>query len=315
MTGGIRYRSYVNRIGTALPAYVVLATADVAGDYANPWHDVIDDRAGIIRYWGDAKHSDRKKQCDSFSGNRCLKAVYDELLVGGRSILPPTLHFSRPVAGQLIFSGLSALEAMELTWFEDRGRPIRNYRYTLSILDTEFVRVDWLKSRIVTTSKEMLVHGAPDVWCDYIRGRTRRRQLWKTKIRNIEMQLPKTASADERILRQLIELSPKQFEALIVALFREMRTVEHSITHSRYVNDRGFDFFGTFTMPLPLVTRCPSVVKQSAGTKELASGKFHDLSRGSDVVNTEFLSPLRITPASSGGGVLRTHIQSNYSQA
>src|SRR5436190_9368706 len=58
MTGGIRPRSYVNLIGTALPAYVVLVTTHISADYANPWDDIIDERAGIIRYWGDAKFSE-----------------------------------------------------------------------------------------------------------------------------------------------------------------------------------------------------------------------------------------------------------------
>src|SRR5207249_988365 len=92
MTGGIRPRSYVDWTGTALPAYVILVTAHIAGDYANPWDDIIDDRADVIRYWGDAKHSDRGKTCDAFPGNRCLKAIYDELLVGDRTALPPILH-------------------------------------------------------------------------------------------------------------------------------------------------------------------------------------------------------------------------------
>jgi hypothetical protein len=257
MTGGIRPRSYLHTIGTRLPAYLVPVTAHIAGDYPNPWHDVIDDRAGTIRYWGDAKHSDREKFCDAFPGNRCLKAIYDELLVGDRCLLPPILHFSRPSTGQLLFNGLCALETMDLTWFEDRGRPIRNYRYGLSILDNEFVSVDWLKSRVIAMSKQTLMNGAPDVWGDYVRGRTRRRQLWKANVRSTVAQLPKTGSADEKILRQLVGLSPKQFEAVIVALFREMKTVEHSITQTRYVNDSGFDFFGTFTMPLPVGYEVP----------------------------------------------------------
>lgn len=257
MTGGIRPRSYIHPIGTTLPAYVVLVTAHVAGDYANPWHDVIDDRAGMIRYWGDAKYSDRVKACDAFPGNRCLKAIYDELLVGDRTILPPILHFSRPRTGQLLFNGLCALEAMELTWFEDCGRPIRNYRYGLSILDNEFVSVGWRKSRAVATSKDSLMDGSPAAWQDYVRGRTRRRQLWKANVRSTEAQLPKIGSTDHKVLQQLFELSPKQFEAVIVAVFREMKTVEHSITQTRYVNDSGFDFFGSFTMPLPVGYEVP----------------------------------------------------------
>jgi hypothetical protein len=257
MTGGIRPRAYVRSMVTNLPAYVVLVTAKVAGTYANPWHDIIDDRAGVIRYWGDAKYSNREKSCDAFPGNKCLKGVYDELLVGDRSFLPPILHFSRPATGQVIFNGLCCLDSMELTWFEDAGRPIRNYRYSLSILDTEFVSVNWLKSRVVATGKEALTDGAPSVWCDYLRGQTRRRQVWKAHVRTTREQLPDRGSSDEKVLRQLAELAPDQFEAVIVALFREMKSVEHSITQTRYVNDRGFDFFGTFTMPLPVGYEIP----------------------------------------------------------
>ena len=257
MTGGIRPRSYVYKIGTTLPAYVVLVTAHITGDHANPWEDIIDERAAVIRYWGDAKFSARDKVYDSFPGNRCLKRVYDEILVGDRSILPPILHFSRPSSGRLVFNGLCALETMELTWFEDGRRPIRNYRYTLSILDEEFVSVDWLRSRTVAIDKKALMEGAPAAWADYVRGRTRRRQLWRARVLSTEAQLPIPGSDDERVLKQLTNLPPKDFEAVIVALFREMKTVEHSITETRYVNDSGFDFFGSFTMPLPVGYEVP----------------------------------------------------------
>ncbi|MGA2185457.1 MAG: restriction endonuclease [Bryobacteraceae bacterium] len=256
MTGGIRPCSYATP-WVGLPAYVVVVTAHVAGDFANPWDDVIDERAGVIRYWGDAKHSDREKACEAFRGNRCLKAVYDELLVGDRKVLPPLLHFSRRSTGQLVFNGLCSLESFELTWFEDRGRPIRNYRWGLTILDAEFVSVDWLKSRVVAGSKQELLNGAPEAWVDYVRGRTRRRQLWKAQVRTTEAQRPRPGSADARVLEGLIDLTPRQFEAVIVALFREMKAVEHSITQTRYVNDSGFDFFGSFTMPLPVGYEIP----------------------------------------------------------
>jgi hypothetical protein len=36
-----------------------------------------------------------------------------------------------------------------------------------------------------------------------------------------------------------------------------MKTVEHSITGTRYVKDSGFDFFGSFTMPLPVGYEVP----------------------------------------------------------
>ena len=76
--------------------------------------------------------------------------------------------------------------------------------------------------------------------------RHRRRQVWKAYMRSTREQLPERGSSDEKVLRQLAELLPEQFEAVIVALFREMRSVEHSITQTRYVNDEGVNFFGTF---------------------------------------------------------------------
>ena len=92
-------------------------------------------------------------------------------------------------------------------------------------------------------TKSALMEGAPAVWTDYVRGRTRRRQLWRTHVRTTEAQLPMPGSDNERVLEELANLPPKQFESVIVALFREMKTVEHSITQTRYVNDNGFDFF------------------------------------------------------------------------
>src|SRR5712692_6070857 len=146
---------------------------------------------------------------------------------------------------------------MELTWFEDGGRPIRNYRYGFSILDEEFVSVNWLRSRSSATAKTTVLDGAPQAWIDYVRGRTRRRQIWKARVLTREAQVPKPGSDDERVLEQVANLTPKEFEAVIVALFREMKTVEHSITETRYVNDGGFDFFGSFTMPLPVGYEVP----------------------------------------------------------
>jgi hypothetical protein len=252
MTGGIRPRSYLHAFGVNVPAYVVLVTAHVSGTFANPWNDVIDDRSGVIQYWGDAKYSARGKSCDDFSGNKCMKAIFDELLVGDRRILPPILHFSRISTGRVVFNALCALESMELTWFEDSGRPIRNYRYGLAILDEEYLSVEWLRERSCAKSTATLLRNAPNAWTDFVRGRTRRRQIWTAHIRKTEEQLPIPGSTDEKVLHQLRGLSPEQFEAAIVALFREMKTVEHSITATRFSGDGGFDFYGSFTMPPPL---------------------------------------------------------------
>jgi restriction endonuclease Mrr len=146
---------------------------------------------------------------------------------------------------------------MDLTWFEDGGRPIRNYRYSLSILDEEMVSVDWLRTRVFAETPAERDGGAPTAWRQYIAGRTLRRQVWKAQVRSTQQQMPLVDSDDANILAQLQSLSPLNFEKVIVGLFREMRTLEHTITQTRYVNDKGFDFFGVFTMPLPVSYEIP----------------------------------------------------------
>src|SRR6185437_3617300 len=113
MTGGIRPRSFLH-LKLHVPAFIVLVTTHISADYSNPWDDVIDEGSGVIYYWGDAKFSERGKLCDDFTGNRCLRRTFEEILTGDRSIVPPILHFQRPKSGKLIFTGLCALEAAHL---------------------------------------------------------------------------------------------------------------------------------------------------------------------------------------------------------
>jgi len=268
MTGGIRPRSFLHLKDIGVPAYVILVTTHISADYANPWDDVIDERAGIVQYWGDAKFSDRNKLCEDFIGNKCMRRVYDEILAGSRTLVPPILHFQRPRAGKLVFTGLCALEDAELTWFEDNGRPIRNYRYQLAILDEEMVDAAWLRSRMCADSPAVANEAAPGAWKAYLAGQTKRRQIWRSQVLTKEQQLPSAGSDDEKILKQFSFLSAKDFERAVVALFREMKSVEHKITQTRYVRDGGFDFFGTFTMAMPVSYEVPfrAEVKRHIGS-------------------------------------------------
>jgi hypothetical protein len=268
MTGGIRPRSFLHLKSVKVPAFVVLVTTHISSDYANPWDDVIDDRAGVIHYWGDAKFSVREKLCEDFGGNRCLRRVFDEVLTGDRAKVPPILHFQRPRPGRLVFTGLCALDAAQLTWFEDNGKPIRNYRYQLAILDEEFVDSAWLKERMSARNITELNEHAPPAWTAYVAGQTRRRQIWRSQILTKEQQLPASGSDDEKVLAHFASLPPREFENAIVALFKEIKTVEHRITQTRYVGDGGFDFFGTFTMALPVAYEVPfrAEVKRHVGS-------------------------------------------------
>ncbi|RHW33401.1 hypothetical protein D1B33_15245 [Lysinibacillus yapensis] len=61
--------------------------------------------------------------------------------------------------------------------------------------------------------------------------------------------MPVKGSEDEKILEQLISLKSYEFEAVTVALFKQLKDVTHSITQTRLSKDGGFDFRGHFTLP------------------------------------------------------------------
>lgn len=248
--GGIRPLKFTG-LGARPPAYVVLVSDERStGSASNPWEDLVDLRHGRIVYWGDAKF-DVRRTVEQFVGNRALLAAYDELLDDRRTLIPPFLHFSKTQTGVMRFNGLCALERLELTWFEDHGRPVRNYRAHLAILNEEFVDVDWLHRRATAATISEL-DGGPPAWRRYQSGVLDRLQIWAPSIRAQLAQLPPVGSRDAMILDQLVRLSPTEFEAAVVSVFRELEDVRHNVTRTRPTGDGGFDFFGTFTLPPPV---------------------------------------------------------------
>ena len=248
---GIRPFKFVNLKRLPVHAFVVLVTHErSANPTANPWEDVVELHAGQIAYWGDAKF-DAKRRLDDFLGNRALRAAYDLVLDNRLEFAPPMLHFSKPRPGVVKFNGLCVFDKLELTWFEDRGHPVRNYRAHLTVLDCDEIAVDWLHRRATATSETALIGDGPDAWRHYQAGRTERLKIWAPRVRKTEGQLPKEGSADDAILKQLVNLSPAVFEGAVVSLFEEIDVV-HSISQTRLTADGGFDFQGTFTLPPPL---------------------------------------------------------------
>jgi hypothetical protein len=250
-TPGIRPFKFTHLKTLPVHAYIVLVTHEKSANRtANPWEDFVDVNAGRVIYWGDAKW-DEERLLDDFAGNRTLRAAFDAVLANRLDIAPPILHFSKPKSGVVRFNGLCALERLELSWFEDSGRPVRNYRAHLAILDEEFVDVEWLHRRAMATQPEQLTGDGPLAWRQYQAGLTKRMQVWTQDIRPREAQLPSEGSPDASILEQLSELSPSEFERAIVALFTKVEIV-HRVTQTQLHRDGGFDFYGDFTLPPPL---------------------------------------------------------------
>jgi hypothetical protein len=260
-TGGIRPKRYLNdairRQLCDLPSSLILVTTKVSQQFHNPWEDVIDYSTGQILYWGDAKFDKarREKRHTDFTGNRILERIHDQALRRGLSAVPPILHFSKRKKGWVHFNGLCVIDSLETTWYEDKERPIKNFRCHLSILNIEEVPVEWLQKRASVSAINALNHNCPSVWRDYIAGNTRKLLLWRKSVRSTGEQLPGIGSDNARVLDQIVRLSPEQFERFCTRLLVELAGrsgVQHLIQGTRLVRDGGFDFFGSFTLPVPL---------------------------------------------------------------
>lgn len=253
--GGIRPLKYV--VGSApAPAAIVLVTDErSAGSTSNPWDDLVDIRHGRIVYWGDAKF-DPIRAVDAFPGNRALRQAFDQVLDGNLVAVPPILHFSKQMTGRLRFNGLCVLDRLELTWFEDHGRPVRNYRAHLTILDEEFVDVSWLRARM-TGHPGGLDTPAPAAWRRYQKGVVDRLRVWAPLLRPAATQLPGAGSSDAHVLAQLVSLTPTGFEAAVVSILGELDEVRHNVTRTKPTADGGFDFVGSFTLPPPIQYEIP----------------------------------------------------------
>lgn len=196
-TGGIRAKKYIRpamyKCMNGVPSSLVLVTTHVSQQYHNPWEDIVDYSTGRIYYWGDAKYdrARREKRHNEFMGNRALERIHDQILEQKLHEVPPILHFAKGKKGTVKFSGLCALDRLETTWYEDKGRPIKNFRCHLSILDAETIDLDWLHARASASSPADLDQSmkvAPESWLDYVSGRTKRLLLCKGPVNPVAPQ-------------------------------------------------------------------------------------------------------------------------------
>lgn len=262
-SGGIRFKDAASggavdlETGRAVPAFFVLITRDMSAQHHNPWDDVVDEVSGNIYYWGDAKFSAREKLFNQFPGNARIEATNNLRLAGRLDEMPPILHFSKQKSGWLRFNGLCALSDVRHAWFEDEGKPIKNLRILLSILDTETVSAEWLRQRVLAEDvREADRKHAPAVWRKVMKGKIERRQVWSSKVRSKLQQIPVAGSEDEKILNEVASLTPAEFEAFTVALVDKLPDIvpglEHRVTRTRRTGDHGIDFFGMFKIPYPI---------------------------------------------------------------
>ena len=116
-------------------------------------------------------------------------------------------------------NGLCALSDVRHAWFEDERKPIKNLRIRHSIRDTETVHAEWIRQRVIADDVRKADRNlAPEVWREVMKGKIERRQVWFSKVRSKQQQVPASGSDDERILNEVAASTPAEFEAFTVAL-------------------------------------------------------------------------------------------------
>ncbi len=252
--GGIRILRTISDSRNG-PDGIVIISSDLSTESHNPWDDVVDPHLGLIKYWGDAKFHETKR-IDDWRGNKNLRKVIDE---GRRSLHPFILHFTKSRKGYMTFNGLCVLKSLDLAWFQDKGRPVQNYRATLSILDCNHISVQWLVNWRSKKKLQDRLEEAPPAWVDYVQGRKERvMRAWATKIKSREEQLPKKGTVEHRTLMKLQEIDPFTFEKITVELIGTVGgQLVKDLEKTRDRRDGGYDFSGTFVLPEPFLYEIP----------------------------------------------------------
>ena len=248
-SGGIRPLRFVSSPPpVSLHGVIVLMTNQKHSNPHNPWNDNVDWHSGRITYWGDAKYHEQKGPED-FNGNKALLSVRDACLEKRWNEIPPILHFTKENHGFVTFNGLCVLDKLELTWFEDKGKPVRNYRADLRILNEDQIAASWLVDRRRAKTLEAGDENAPASWKSYRRsGKADYLRVWASKVRSKDEQLPDEGSTEDKILSQLCQLDAFDFEKVVVAIFKDFKDIDHRIERTRNVADGGFDFYGSFEL-------------------------------------------------------------------
>ena len=178
-------------------------------------------------------------------GMQCSTIVATSSL---RSFISPNWLSEACASTASVYSIISSSHGSKMT----TDGPCGTTEHTLSVLDEEFVDIDWLHKRATATSTNDLRVGGPPAWQRYQAGKLDRLQFRAPLFALAEAQLPATGSNDAMVLRQLVEMSPTEFEGAVVSLFRELDDVRHTINRTQPSKDGGFDFFGKFVLPPPV---------------------------------------------------------------
>ena len=202
----------------------------------------------------------------------------------GRSIkCRPSFISPRPRKG---YSGGSTASAPCPTsgtpWFEDEGKPIKNCASCCP---------SWTRKRSRGVAAAGVTAGdvrkadsdhAPEVWRKVMKGKIERRQVWSSKVRSKQQQVPVAGSDDEKILDEVAVLTPAEFEAFTVALIDKLPDscgLEHRVTRTRRTGDHGITSLACSRCPIRSITRSSSWARPSATRRLSRRIRYPDSSR------------------------------------
>ena len=68
--------------------------------------------------------------------------------------------------------------------------------------------------------------------------------------------MPAEGSVDAEVIKEVMALSPEEFEKFVVGLVDKLPEIipglDHEVRQTRRTGDHGVDFFGSFTLPYPV---------------------------------------------------------------
>lgn len=172
-SSGIRplYSESEDAISEVAAFVIVSSEPDFEGRWdRDVWQDEFRLDKGEIVVWGDAKKESPDNEIDplEFPGNEELVAEQRRIRRRGRTAATPILVYRKPRSGYVEFAGLCVLDAIERTEFKQQLDDVTtwtpNYRFYLSVQNTEVVELGWLHARAQGREDNLV----PDVWDEWV---------------------------------------------------------------------------------------------------------------------------------------------------
>jgi len=279
--GGFRY------LGTLeSPRLIVITSSFTDVD----WPDMLDQRSGMLTYYGDNKHHGRELHDTPRFGNILLREMFAAAHAqpNRRGAVPPVLVFANAGSYRdtrfvgLAVPGCSELPPMEdlvAIWKTSNGQRFQNYRASFTVLDCPKVPRVWLED--VRTGRAASAN-APKAWLRWVQtGEYEPLRAEPTaEHRSRQEQMPRD-SVGHQILRTLQTYfadNPTGFEACATKIVQLMDGNFVSFDLTRPSRDGGRDAIGRYrlgrgstsiTVDCALEAKCYSI-ENSVGVRETA---------------------------------------------